>query len=286
MHRIRLVPSVLALGLVLPNTLPAQERLLQPADLAARSLAAHALGAGLRAEAAGPGLRTAVAVAHWLLPTGSAAKARLGAALGQDDATLRLGAAALRDDLGFRPLWEAELPVGVPGFTAVDELELRHYPAYRMARTSMRGGGMGAFWPLFQHIQRHDIAMTTPVQIDYQPDGERAASMAFLYGAPELGPTGEQGRVEVVDVAAMTVLTIGSRGYDRPGRIAELKARIDAWLAAHPRWQANGELRTMGYNSPSVRDEARYFEVQVPVRRTAQNSSRTPSTTAKSISAR
>jgi len=145
-------------------------------------------------------------------------------------------------------------------------LEMRSYPAYRMVRTGMRSGSTGAFWPLFQHIQKNEIAMTTPVQVDYEAEGRRATSMAFLYGSPELGPTGKHGRVEVVDVPAMTVLTIGSRGYERPHRIAELHARLLACIDAHADWQAAGPMRTMAYNSPSVGADRRYFEVQVPIR--------------------
>ena len=99
--------------------------------------------------------------------------------------------------------------------------------------------------------------------------------MAFLYGSPTLGAAGSDGKVEVVDVPATTVLTIGSRGHDRPSRVAELRARIDAWLAQHPEWRAAGEIRTMGYNSPSVAAERRYFEVQLPVQpRTARRDAR------------
>lgn len=257
-------------------TLPAQERLLQPADLPARQTAAALLGFGLDAwqqlgpEAGGERLRAALATARQCLPEGSAARARADELTARPaaDAALARSVRALASDLTFRPVAEAELPAGMPGFQALDEIELRHYPAYRMARTGMKGGTMGAFWPLFQHIQERQIAMTTPVQIDYEADGERAreASMAFLYGSPELGPTGADARVEVVDVAPMTVLTVGSRGYDRASRVAELRQRLEAWLQGHPEWQAAGEIRTMGYNSPSVGSERRYFEVQIPIR--------------------
>jgi hypothetical protein len=254
----------------------AQERLLQPEDLPARRTAAAVLAFGLDGwrqldpAAGGERLLAAVRTARLCLPEGSAARqeADLLAARTEADAALAREAAALADDLDFRPVAEAELPDGVVGFQALDELELRSYPAYRMVRTDMKAGSIGAFWPLFQHIKARAIPMTTPVQVDLRSDGERVrgASMAFLYGRPELGPLGRDGRVEVVDVPPMTVLTVGARGYDRPARLAELGARLRSWLAAHPEWTIAGELRTMGYNSPSVIDERRYFEVQIPVR--------------------
>ncbi len=255
--------------------LDAQERLLSPSDLLARQTATAVVAFGLDAirefgAVEGlPRLQASLATAKECLPAGLAAKARLAELSLQEDAAALLPSVLdLFEDMTFQPVVEAELPAGVPGFTALGELELRHYPAYRMVRTPMRGGAIGAFWPLFQHIQAKQIAMTTPVQIDYQTDGERTreASMAFLYGSSNLGAPGADGKVEVVDVAPMTVVTIGSRGYDRPSRVAELRTCLDAWLARNPAYEAAGELRTMGYNSPSVASDRRYFEVQLPVR--------------------
>jgi hypothetical protein len=214
-------------------------------------------------------LAAAVRAANERLPASSAAQRRTARLLADqpDPAAWSRQVRELVGDLTFRPVAEAELPAGVPGFQALDELEIRVYPAYRMVRTDMRGGSIGAFWPLFQHISSRDISMTTPVQVDYAADSRRATSMAFLYGSPDLGAVGKDGRVEVVDVPPVTVLTIGARGYDRPSLIAELRERLEGWLATDTEWQAAGPLRTMGYNSPSVRSERRYFEVQLPIRR-------------------
>ena len=43
-----------------------------------------------------------------------------------------------RDILSFKPLIEAPLPVGFPDPTPVGEIRVQHYPAYRLARTSMQ----------------------------------------------------------------------------------------------------------------------------------------------------
>ena len=274
MRHVSAIFALLALPQLALAGLTGQERLLQPDDLPARSTAAAVLGFGLAVcsdlgpEAGGERLAAAIATARQCLPAGSSARAIADdLAVRPANRALVREAQALVADLTFQPLAEAALPEGLPGFLALDELELRHYPGYRMVRTGMKGGTFGAFWPLFSHIKENEIAMTTPVQIDYRRDGERLreASMAFLYGSPTLGAAGSAGQVEVVDVPATTVLTIGSRGHDRPSRVAELRARIDAWLAQHPEWQVAGEMRTMGYNSPSVAAERRYFEVQLPV---------------------
>lgn len=269
-----LAPALLCPMLCSLLPLTAQERLLQPADLPARAAAAARLADGVAAPATPEGsamLRAAVQAAHESLPAGSAAHARAArlATADLDRDTLRRETTALLRDLQFTPIMEAELPEGVPGYVALDEIELREYPAYRMARTTMRGSTAPAFWSLFLHIQRREIAMTAPVQMEQPSTSGDVGSMAFLYGSPELGPLGRDGRVEVVDQPATTVLSIGARGYDTAQRTTALRARLDAWLASHPEYEAAGAFRIMGYNSPSVSAERRYFEVQLPVRRRA-----------------
>lgn len=271
-HHMR--PSVFVwLLLSLPVT--AQDRLLQPADLPARTTAARTLKAVLevvRDPTGDPGRarwRAALEEARKHLPAGSTARATLDGIAQRPAERAASALAELVADLEFRPVREAELPDGVSGFQALDELELRAYPTYRLVRTKMRGRSTAAFWPLFRHIQSHDIAMTTPVQIDYRSDGAqpREASMAFLYGSRALGATGREGSVEVVDVPATNVITVGSRGLARPDRIAAMRSRLEGWIARSPVWRSAGPMRVMEYNSPFVRGDRRYFEVQIPVAR-------------------
>jgi hypothetical protein len=172
------------------------------------------------------------------------------------------------DALRFEPIMEAERPRGFPGPTPVEDIELKRYPSYRMARTEADSGG--AFWTLFLHIKKNDIAMTAPVELGYGPadaSRPRQASMAFLYGDRELGTTGRMGNVRVVDVPAMTVVSIGIRGPRTPDKLTSARDRLVDWLDAHgDRFTAAGELRVMGYNSPFVPPKRSYFEVQIPVR--------------------
>jgi hypothetical protein len=263
---------------LLPTLLPAQ-RLLAPEDRPARAAVAKELQLLLDDT---PDLTTTTAlaaVAGVRLPEGSAARSRLDQLLRAANAATdpERARAALRRDLGglvevlaFRPRMEAERPKGFPEFGVVDEIELRDYPAYTMARTTAKGGSTRAFWPLFQHIQKNDIAMTTPVQMDWQPgqDGDRRpATMAFLYGDPATQPAHIADGVEVVAVPAATVLSLGAIGNDRPAVVEAMLARLQGWLAANPAYEAAGPMRTMGYNSPMVPNDERFFEVQLPVRR-------------------
>ena len=169
-------------------------------------------------------------------------------------------------DLAFTPLREAELPVGFPAPTPVLEIEVKQYPAYRMA--SAPSGGMGGgFWTLFRHIESQEIAMTAPVEMTYTEGmAPREERMAFLYGSMEIGETGRDGQVEVVDVEPARVVSLGCRGRMTRERVAQAQAELELWLVSSGTWEVAGPLRSMGYNSPMVPAARSYFEVQVPVR--------------------
>lgn len=181
-------------------------------------------------------------------------------------------------DLAFEPLVESPRPVGFPAATVVGEIELLTYPAYRMARTRMpRSEGLGqnsAFWKLFQHIQSHEIPMTAPVEMTWQSADSKTSSaalgfdsMAFLYVSTDVGRLGTDGEVEVVDVPAATVVSLGVRGASGAQRVQAERERLADWILSRPeRYEIAGPPRMMGWNSPMVRDAKRYFEIQYPVR--------------------
>lgn len=170
----------------------------------------------------------------------------------------------------FRPIIEADMPEGFPPPTPVGEIEVKRYPTYRMARADSRSGG-SAFFTLFQHIKENDISMTAPVEMEFS-SGESGKpteqSMAFLYGKPTLGNAGEHGSVEVVDVRDMEVVSLGARGAFDGEKVAEAERRLQSWLAERAdQYAADGPIRVMGYNSPFVPRDRRYYEVQIPVKR-------------------
>ena len=202
---------------------------------------------------------------------GSRAGTRLASLLEgeRDPAALRRELARLAADLAFEPLLEAPLPVGFPLPTAVDEIELKRYPVYRMARTEMGWTrSNGAFWTLFRHITSRDIAMTAPVEMTYDNEGRglREQRMAFLYANTELGSAGTQGDVEVVDVPAMQVVSLGWRGRPSRADVTAAHAELLRWIAERGDLEVAGELRLLSYNGPSVSNARACSEVQIPVR--------------------
>lgn len=174
-----------------------------------------------------------------------------------------------RDILRFEPLLEAPLPNGFPTPTPVGEIRVQQYPKYRLARTDMTSIEGRAFLTLFNHIQRREIAMTAPVEINYAATDDevlKKSGMSFLYRSTEQGELGNQGKVQVVDIPAQLVLSIGIRGEATREKIADANRRLGNWLQTHAEeFERAGALRVMGYNSPFLSNSKRFTEVQIPV---------------------
>lgn len=126
-----------------------------------------------------------------------------------------------------------------------------------------------AFWPLFKHIKKHDIAMTAPVEMNYtslaDDNSPETWSMAFLYRTPDLNDTGAEGDVLVRDAAPVTVLSLGVRGDYGKSLVNEARKQLQSWLDQHPQWQPTGQWRALYYNGPSLFWWNKWAEVQIPV---------------------
>jgi hypothetical protein len=169
---------------------------------------------------------------------------------------------------------DAPLPQGYPAPTPPGAIEIKHYPVVRRAQVSGAsnpdlGRWMG-FWPLFNHIKERKIAMTAPVEVDYE--GMRSKSdgskwtMAFLYRYRSQGETGRDGRVSVLDAPALVVLSIGVRGPYGAGRMQKPLEALDAWLSRNPGWVQAGPPRALYYNSPMKPAADKWCEVQIPIK--------------------
>jgi len=161
-------------------------------------------------------------------------------------------------------LKEAELPRGFPAPGPSGKVIKKAYPAYRAARTDTSGANIG-FWTLFRHIKKNEIAMTTPVEMTMAESDQGSlemSQMAFLYGKPDMGESGPDGRsVKVVDAPAMNVLSIAWRGPRSSARIAEHKNLLLA--EARKQGLKGSTFRVLGYNSPSVPRKDRTHELQL-----------------------
>lgn len=181
---------------------------------------------------------------------------------------------------------DEHLPAGYPRPTPPGAIEIKHYPSVRRAEVTMKSEpGRGrdfAFWPLFNHISKRGIAMTSPVEMDFdaklaaaaegvQGDTpEKSWQMSFLYRTPELGDTGKAGVVNVVDKPAVTVLSLGLMGDYWPADLAKKVEMLETWIKDHPEWKATGAARIMAYNGPNIATSRRWGELQIPIVPSAQ----------------
>ncbi len=177
--------------------------------------------------------------------------------------------------LEFQPTMEAPLPKDFPPPGEAGIVMVKKYPAYRVARTPMgkQASQNEAFGTLFRHIQSNQISMTAPVEMSYAApaatDKLEPRAMAFLYGSPAIGSAGVDAKspqVEVVDVPAMTVVSIGVRGNYTQERMNEAMRTINAFLEKNAaKYVRAAEPRYLGYNSPFILPWRRFGEVQVPI---------------------
>lgn len=193
-------------------------------------------------------------------------------------------------------LVDTPLPVGYPRPTPPGAIELKTYPSVR--RAEVQGSmspdiGMNLkFWPLFNHIKRRGIEMTSPVEMDYSGVGPAAAhapdswKMSFLYREPANGEVGRDKSVSVVDTQAVTVLATGIRGRYAWQKLQEPLDLLGQWLEEHPEWERAGDARALYYNGPDRRTSDLWAEVQIPVRRAGSPSTETSSHGAESTSGR
>jgi hypothetical protein len=132
------------------------------------------------------------------------------------------------------------------------------------------------FWPLFNHIKKRDIAMTSPVEMDYTgmlgdngqlTDEQGSWTMSFLYRQVEQGPVGGAERgVKVEDNPEITVISIGMMGGYGMNRVNQGLAKLQDVLAKQDRWVVAGEPRSLSYNGPQIAFKRRWSEVQIPVK--------------------
>jgi hypothetical protein len=172
------------------------------------------------------------------------------------------------------------------------------------------GRGSRGFWPLFGHIVKRDIAMTAPVEMDYAgidlasmpeaanapvalPDDAEAKkgwqadrkqpldaaaqkiqdaswTMSFLYRTSDLGPTGEDGKIKIVDTAPVTVISVGLIGSPSNKLVNEGMTKLREYFASQTEWAPAGEIRGLFYNGPDIAENRKWAEIQVPVRRNVE----------------
>lgn len=178
------------------------------------------------------------------------------------------------------------LPDGYAPPTPPGAIDIKLYPSYRRAETSGSGNvGIGmnlGFFPLFNHIKRRNIPMTSPVEMDYTGwtrDGDKSLpapksspdrwTMSFLYRTPELGAAGDDPKNEniiVTDTPERLVISIGYQGSYGMSKARPMLDTLAEWIAKDGRYEVIGEPRALYYNGPNQPDKLKWAEIQLPVK--------------------
>ncbi|MCG5059546.1 MAG: heme-binding protein [Limnoraphis sp. WC205] len=176
----------------------------------------------------------------------------------------------------------APLPKGFPSPTEEGKIEVKVYPAYRSATVQYTGdlseATFRAFDPLFRHISDNQISMTSPVETRYpastleanNTDKNGLALVSFLYRDTETYPKQIADHIEIEDIPAMTVVSLGLRGsYDYSSYQENIK-KLQNWLDQHPEYTVVGQPRRFFYDSPFVPEAFKRSEIQIPIQSTAE----------------
>ena len=173
---------------------------------------------------------------------------------------------------------DAPMAEGWPKGTAPGIIEVKDYPAYRSAVARGKGASVGAdnvlFYPLFIHITKSDVAMTTPVVSNYDDDALKGpkstgdVSMEFVYRSPTQGQAGKGvGAVKVEDHPAASFACLGVQGEMDPEKLRKAVEALKGWLNDHKEeWTEAGQVRRIGYHAPMTARDERLWEVQIPVK--------------------
>ncbi len=158
---------------------------------------------------------------------------------------------------------EAPLPKGWPTPGPYNVVSEKKFPAYRAAFTDGSWQNF-AFMRLFKHIQREEIPMTSPVEMEMEVGGEalKMKSMAFMYQNTKVGKTGKNGeKIEVRDVPEMTTLSYTWQGGNSARNRVVAKKALDAEL--QKRGVKSTEYRILGYNGPGVPGNKKTWEMLI-----------------------
>jgi hypothetical protein len=187
--------------------------------------------------------------------------------------SIKLHLERIIDDLSFVPLIEADLPAEFAAPTTVGEIEIKSYPIYRIAKTSMEAKPWSTkrspgFRRLFEHFKDHSIQMTAPVEMTFKSGrvSLQPVSMAFLYPSRTVGKINDKQSVSVIDRPPTKVISMGLMGpIDQQRLDRAIEILRDRSLDYAAKFRLSDEVLILAYNDPSVAASQQFFEIQIPI---------------------
>ena len=120
----------------------------------------------------------------------------------------------------------------------------------------------GMFRRLFGYIQKNNIKMTTPVEVDINP-----GKMRFFVGSKDTQRKGVGDQnVNVTNLKARKVLSIGVRGGYTEGNFITNKKKLLKWLRNNSDYKAAGKAYAVYWNGPFMPGFLKRSEIHIPIR--------------------
>ena len=117
------------------------------------------------------------------------------------------------------------------------------------------------FMKLFRYIQRNEIKMTVPVEVDVDE-----GNMRFFVGKDSKDREHEDSKdVTVAARPARLVVSTGLRGGYSEKRFEKGKERLEAWLDGQTEYRSAGEPVAVYWNGPFTPGFLKQSEVYIPV---------------------
>ncbi len=173
---------------------------------------------------------------------------------------------------------EGPLPEGYPPPSEVGQVVEKSYPACR----TYSAEGNSAFMRCFTYLNKQKHEMTAPVIMNYKHRGKPETSnenrdfqemdvarMHFILGSPSLDEPKRDGAVVVADMSKLQVLSVAVQGPLSDEVLKESEQRLANEINARKNLKIVGPYRVLGYNSPLIPKDKAFWEIQVPIARSA-----------------
>lgn len=150
--------------------------------------------------------------------------------------------------------------------TEVGMIEIKKLPARTTLVASAPGDAFqdrgAAFRKLFAYIKENHVAMSVPVETSASQN-----EMIFFVGARQENaqPLVSTNGVRVQRLPESAVASIGVRGSYSRANFDAAASRLNAWLAGHTEWRAEGSPYAVYWNSPFVPWFMRKSEIHQPL---------------------
>ena len=120
----------------------------------------------------------------------------------------------------------------------------------------------GMFRRLFRYIQKNDIKMTTPVEVDINP-----GKMRFFVGSKDTQRKGVGDQnVDVTNLKASESTLNRRRGGYTEGNFITNKKKLLKWLRNNSDYKAAGKAYAVYWNGPFMPGFLKRSEIHIPIR--------------------